>query len=54
MGTSLKVLPFSALPRFISNGVPKVLINKTDIEGFDVKLLGDCDENVLKFASDIG
>lgn len=34
-------------------GTPKVLINKTKIEGFNITLEGDCDENINKLVNDL-
>lgn len=59
MGTSLSVQPFASLPSFVSDGVPRVLINMQRVGGMgsrpdDVLLLGDCDAGVRKFAKAMG
>lgn len=59
MGTSLQVQPFSSLPGFCNQGVPRVLINLERVGGLgsrpdDVLLLGDCDAGVRKFAKALG
>ena len=33
----------------LKKSTPEMLINKTDNYGFDVSLIGDCDENVRNF-----
>lgn len=59
MGTSLTVQPFASLPSFVSEGVPRVLINLEQAGSIgsradDVLLLGDCDEQVRKLATACG
>jgi len=59
MGTSLMVQPFASLPSFVSEGVPRVLINLEQAGSIgsradDVLLLGDCDEQVRKLAAACG
>ena len=59
MGTSLSVQPFASLPSFVSDGVPRVLINMQRVGGMgsrpdDVLLLGDCDDGVRRFAKALG
>lgn len=59
MGTSLTVQPFASLPAFVSEQVPRVLINLERVGGLgsradDVMLLGDCDDGVRKFADALG
>ena len=48
IGTSLSVYPFADLPREPPGSCIKVLMNREDISefGFDISLLGDCDEHV--------
>lgn len=59
MGTSLQVQPFASLPSFVSDGVPRVLINMERVGGLgsrpdDVLILGDCDAGVRRLASALG
>ncbi|BCR92380.1 SIR2 family NAD-dependent protein deacylase [Aspergillus chevalieri] len=59
MGTSLQVQPFASLPGFVSDGVPRVLINLERVGGMgsrpdDVLILGDCDAGVRKLAAAFG
>lgn len=59
MGTSLSVQPFASLPQMVSEGVPRVLINKERVGDFgsrldDVMVLGDIDEGVRKLADALG
>jgi NAD+-dependent protein deacetylase SIR2 len=59
MGTSLTVMPFASLPELIPQHIPRLLINKERAGGMgsrpdDVLLLGDCDEQVRKFAEACG
>ncbi|KAL4917465.1 DHS-like NAD/FAD-binding domain-containing protein [Aspergillus aurantiobrunneus] len=59
MGTSLSVQPFASLPSFVSEGVPRVLINRERVGGMgsrpdDVLILGDCDDGVRKLAQALG
>lgn len=59
MGTSLSVAPFSTLPQFVREGVPRVLFNKDRVGDIgsrldDVIVLGDCDEGVRKLADALG
>jgi len=59
MGTSLAVQPFASLPTFVSQGVPRVLVNLEQAGSIgsradDVLLLGDCDEQVRKLAAACG
>ncbi|EYE93876.1 SIR2 family NAD-dependent protein deacylase [Aspergillus ruber CBS 135680] len=59
MGTSLQVQPFASLPGFVSDGVPRVLINLERVGGMgsrpdDVLILGDCDAGVRKLAAALG
>lgn len=59
MGTSLTVQPFASLPGFVSEGVPRVLINLERVGGMgsrpdDVLILGDCDAGVRKLAAALG
>lgn len=55
MGTSLTVQPFASLPSIVSEGVPRVLINKEQVGGLgsrsdDVLCLEDCDDGVMRLA----
>jgi len=55
MGTSLSVHPFASLPDFVSEGVPRVLINLERVGGLgsradDVCILSDCDDGVKRLA----
>lgn len=59
MGTSLTVQPFASLPAFVSDDVPRVLINRERVGGMgsrpdDVLILGDCDSGVRKLARALG
>lgn len=59
MGTSLKVAPASQLPRKVTEGVPRVLINmeRSGDMGYrpdDVCMLGKCDDGVRKLADALG
>lgn len=59
MGTSLTVQPFASLPGFVSEGVPRILINLEQVGGLgsrpdDVLVLGDCDAGVRKLAAALG
>ena len=59
MGTSLTVMPFSALPSRIRDEIPRVLINRERVGGLggrldDVLLLDDCDTGVRKLAKHLG
>jgi NAD-dependent histone deacetylase SIR2 len=59
MGTSLSVAPFSSLPQFAQDGVPRVLFNLESVGDFgsradDVIELGDCDSGVRKLADALG
>ncbi|KAI2901577.1 hypothetical protein CBS76997_446 [Aspergillus niger] len=59
MGTSLQVQPFASLPAFVSDGVPRVLINMERVGGLgsrpdDVLVLGDCDTGVRRLARALG
>ena len=59
MGSSLSVYPFASLPGFVSEGVPRVLINMDQAGTLgsrpdDVLLLGDCDAGVRRFAQALG
>lgn len=56
VGTSLKVEPVAGIINKVSSSVPKVLINKDDIpdRGFDLRLLGYCDDVVTYLASQLG
>lgn len=59
MGTSLSVAPFSTLPQFAREGVPRLLFNKDQVGDLgsrldDVIVLGDCDEGVWKLANALG
>ena len=59
LGTSLSVQPFASLPSFVSEDIPRVLINLERVGGLgsrpdDVLLLGDCDDGVRKFADALG
>jgi len=59
MGTSLTVAPFSTLPQFAREGVPRVLFNKDRVGDIgsrldDVVVLGDCDEGVRELADALG
>ncbi|OJD36917.1 nad-dependent histone deacetylase sir2 [Diplodia corticola] len=59
MGTSLSVQPFASLPNFVSDGCPRVLINKEQVgsigsRGDDVMLLDDCDTGVRRLAEACG
>ena len=59
MGTSLSVMPFAALPQFVPEGVPRVLINLEQAGDLgsrpdDVLLLGDCDDGVRRLAGKLG
>ncbi len=53
MGTSLKVVPVSRILSYLSPSIPQVLINRDVVlppahlsDGFDLKLLGNCDDIV--------
>lgn len=56
VGTSLKVEPVAGIINKVSSSVPKVLLNKDDIpdRGFDLRLLGYCDDVVTYLASQLG
>ena len=58
IGTSLIVQPFSLLPTYTSNGVPRVLLNNEPVDNFerpnDVFIQGDCDESVWKLCVRLG
>ncbi|BCS30283.1 SIR2 family NAD-dependent protein deacylase [Aspergillus puulaauensis] len=59
MGTSLQVQPFASLPSFVTDGVPRVLINRERVGGMgsrpdDVLILGDCDDGVRTLARALG
>lgn len=59
MGTSLSVAPFSTLPQFASEGVPRVLFNLEPVGDIgsrpdDVIVLGDCDSGVRRLADALG
>jgi NAD-dependent histone deacetylase SIR2 len=59
LGTSLSVAPFSALPQYFTEGVPRLLINMERVGGLgarldDVLLLGACDDGVRKLAAELG
>lgn len=56
VGTSLKVEPVAGIINKVSSSVPKVLINKDDIpdRGFNLRLLGYCDDVVSYLATQLG
>lgn len=59
LGTSLMVAPFSSLPRFAGQGVPRVLFNIERVGDMgtradDVLCLGDCDSGVRRLADALG
>jgi len=59
LGTSLSVAPFSALPQFFTEGVPRLLVNMERVGGLgarldDVLLLGDCDSGIRTLAAELG
>lgn len=53
IGSSLKVKPVALIPRHISPKVPQILINRETLDhmGFDIELLGDCDEIIQKLCT---
>jgi NAD-dependent histone deacetylase SIR2 len=59
LGTSLSVHPFASLPQFVSESVPRLLINKEQVGDLgsrpdDVLLLKDCDTGVKELAAALG
>ena len=59
MGTSLSVQPFASLPGFVSEGIPRVLINLEQVGAIgsrpdDVLILKKCDEGVRELAAACG
>ena len=59
LGTSLSVQPFASLPSFVSEEIPRVLINMERVGGLgtrrdDVLILGECDAGVRKLAEALG
>lgn len=59
MGSSLTVAPFSQLPHYTKEDVPRLLINKEQVGGLgsrpdDVLFLGDCDAGVRELADELG
>jgi NAD-dependent histone deacetylase SIR2 len=58
-GTSLTVHPFARLPDMVGSDTVRVLFNAEHVGSFgdrknDVLVLGDCDENALRFAKLLG
>lgn len=58
-GTSLTVMPFAQLPDMVPDETIRVLFNMEQVGDFgdrdnDVVVLGDCDENIAKFADMVG
>mmetsp|Transcript_1016 Transcript_1016/g.2459 ORF Transcript_1016/g.2459 Transcript_1016/m.2459 type:complete len:368 (-) Transcript_1016:373-1476(-) len=58
MGTSLQVAPMSGVPGLVPPSVPQVLINRESVKlranvsaGFDVELLGSCDDIIAELQS---
>lgn len=59
MGSSLTVAPFSQLPQYTKDDVPRLLVNKEQVGGLgsrsdDVLFLGDCDAGVRNLADELG
>ena len=62
IGTSLSVAPITTVLREMGPAVPQVLINRDDVvpprstgrEGFDLRLLGDCDAVTAHLAERLG
>lgn len=59
MGSSLTVAPFSSLPQYAMEDIPRLLVNKEQVGGLgsrpdDVLFLGDCDTGVRKLADELG
>lgn len=56
IGTSLKVSPVSSIVNLVPENVPQILINKDLIGhcGFDMSLLGYCDDAALLLAEKLG
>ncbi|KAJ4315005.1 Sir2 histone deacetylase Hst2 [Neodidymelliopsis sp. IMI 364377] len=59
LGTSLSVQPFASLPQFVSDSVPRLLINMEQVGNIgsrpdDVLILKDCDTGIRELASACG
>ena len=56
IGTSLQVAPVSEIPGFLPKDVPQIYISRESCKhiGFDVELLGECDEIVAELARRAG
>ncbi|KAF9701115.1 hypothetical protein EKO04_001151 [Ascochyta lentis] len=59
LGTSLSVQPFASLPHFVTDSVPRLLINKEQVGDLgsrpdDVLILNDCDTGVRSLADALG
>jgi hypothetical protein len=61
IGSSLQVQPVSAIPVLVSKAIPQILINRNSIKlgnsqshgGFDLELLGDCDDIITQLCQDL-